>query len=199
MKRKIQSYITELRDTVIAAGLNYEVWWIYKEKNSRKKYVDTMNDYTMFFQTSIHAHFVALLVALYRLYETRPDTINIPGLLKLLDENDGISKAALNEIRYLHQEAHNLWIKVSILRNEVFGHRSSKYSVADVFKRAGVTPNELTDLIEKTKVLLNKITHEWDKDTHAFNLEASHDTHSLLEDLTKLRELRSKKGLEATL
>ena len=199
MKREIQRYITELRDTVTVAGLNYEIWWIYKEKNSRKKYVDTMNGYTMFFQTSIHAHFVALLVALYRLYEKRSDTINIPGLLKLFGKNDYISKEALNDIRKLHQEAHNLWIKVSILRNEVFGHRSIKYGVAKVFKRAGVTPNELTDLIQKTRVLLNKITHEWDRDTHAFNLEASHDTINLLDDLTKLRQLRSRKDLEATL
>jgi len=81
---EIDRYIEELRDTVRVAWLNYEIWWVYKSTDTRPEYVDTMNRYPLFFQTSIHAHFVALLVALYRLYETRDDTYNIPTLLKLL-------------------------------------------------------------------------------------------------------------------
>jgi hypothetical protein len=77
-------YVAELHHTVTVAALNYEVWWMYSSEDTRPEFVDAMNRYTIFFQTSIHAHFVALLVALYRLYETREDTYNIPSLLQLL-------------------------------------------------------------------------------------------------------------------
>jgi len=136
LKAEALKYIEELQHTAVVAALNYEIWWTYKEKESRAKYVNTMNLYTLFFQTSIHAHFVALLIALYRLYETRDDTLNVPGLLALLEKCDDFPCHALAELKQHCDEAKKLWIKVCILRNKAFGHRSKKYSVTDVFKRA---------------------------------------------------------------
>ena len=83
---EIKNHIKNLQDTIITAYHNYEIWWIYKSKDTRPIYLDVMNKYLAFFSTSIHAHFVAMIVALYRLYETRKDTINIPGLIKLIKE-----------------------------------------------------------------------------------------------------------------
>src|SRR4051794_26110871 len=87
---EIDRYIDELRDTVRHAWLDYEIWWVYKSADTRPEYADTMNRYTLFFHTSIHAHFVALLVALYRLYERRKDTYNIPTFINLLRANGSI-------------------------------------------------------------------------------------------------------------
>jgi hypothetical protein len=53
-----------------------------------------MNRYHLFFSTSIHSHFVALIVALYRLYEKRRDTYNIPRLTDLLEKEGRVSAAA---------------------------------------------------------------------------------------------------------
>ena len=198
MKQDIQKYIGELRDTAIDAQLNYEVWWTYEERESRQKYVDTMNHYTTFFWTSIHAHFLAMLVALYRLYETRPDTVNIPHFIKILEENACIPQVAISKVRQIYQEARPLWVKVSILRNEAFAHRSNEYNVSEVFQRAGVTPDELKDLVERTKKLLNEITHVWNRNVDAFNLRAADDTTRLLEDLKQLWETRSNTGVGPT-
>jgi AbiU2 len=201
MNHEIKKYITELYHTIMMAGLNHEVWWTYKEKDSRKKYVDTMNHYTMFFQTSIHAHFVAMLIALYRLYENRTDTVNIPELVNLLEKNASIPKAALHEIRQLCQESRNLWKKVSILRNAVFAHRSKKSSIFEVFQKTGVTNKELKDLITATKTLINKISYEYDHSSFAFNLDgrASEDINRLLDDLKRLRENSSNMNVAPTL
>ena len=199
MKMEIKKYIDDMNHTVMVAVLNYEIWWTYKEKESRKKYIDTMNHYTMFFQTSIHAHFVALLVALYRLYETGHDTINIPELIKLLEKNESIPQNALNEVRQLYQETLPLCKKVSILRNNAFGHHSNKYSVSEVFQKVGATPNELKDLIERTKELLNNISHVWGRSVYAFDsLGTADDINRLLEDLKQLRETRSNTNVEPT-
>jgi hypothetical protein len=142
-----------------------------------------MNRYSLFFQTSIHAHFVALLVALYGLYETRDDTFNIPSLLKILKEQDALAEATLQLLDGVYKEAKPLWIKVSILRNNAFGHRSVAQTVEQVFTEAGVTPDELRDLVEMTQKLLNELTRAWDNSGHAFNLGARDDTLRLLQDL----------------
>ena len=180
---EIDQYIEELRDTVRVAWLNYEIWWVYKGSDTRPEYVDTMNRYTMFFQTSIHAHFVALLVALYRLFETRDDTYNIPTFIKLLREQGSIPDTTLSELDALYSKAKPLWVKVNILRNKAFGHRSKAHSVSDVFAEAGVTPNELRDLAEVTRKLLNTASLAWANNAHAFNLSSRAHTLALLEDL----------------
>lgn len=189
MTDEIGKYIEELRHTVTMAGLNYEVWWVYKGQDTRPEYTDTMNRYNLFFQTSIHAHFVALLVALYRLYETRSDTYNIPTLLKKLQKAKGMPPETLDELEKLYLDsAKPLWIKVNILRNKAFGHRSKAHSVGDVFKEAAVSPNELRDLVEVTKELLNKLLLAWDNSSHAFNLGSREATVKMLNDLRSLKE-----------
>jgi hypothetical protein len=188
MDDEIEKYVTELRHTVTIAWLNYEIWWVYKSSETRPEYVDTMNRYTLFFQTSLHAHFVALLVELYRLYETRKDTYNIPRFLALLKEHDAVPEAATNELEKLYAQAKPLWVKVNILRNKAFGHRSSAHTVSEAFKEAGVTPNELRDLAEITRKLLNTATQAWTRSTHAFNLSSREDALQLLGDLKAYHE-----------
>jgi len=198
LKVEALKYIEELQHTAIVAVFNYEIWWTYKDNESRAKYIDVMDPYTLFFQTSIHAHFVALVIALYRLYETRGDTFNVPGLLAFLERCNDFPGDTLAELKQLSDEAKKLWIKVCILRNEVFGHRSKKYSVADAFKRAKVKPKELTKLIEKTEDILNKARYPLDGGSYAFNLRSAAAEHitRLLDDLKELKGRRSSQPFE---
>ena len=192
MSTDIDQYISELRHTITVAGLNYEIWWVYKSTDVRPRYVNVMNRYGLFFQTSIHAHFVALLIELYRLYETRNDTFNIPSLLKILKAEAKIPATTMELLeRIYNDEAKPLWIKVNILRNKAFVHRSKAHSVEEVFREAGVAPNDLRDLVGVTKKLLNELTHVWDKSVHAFNLGSREDTIRLLEDLRGVYGLTS--------
>ncbi len=183
MSDEIEQYVAELQHTVTTAWLNYEIWWVYKSTDTRPEYLDTMNRYTLFFQTSLHAHFVALLVELYRLYETRQDTYNIPTFLKLLKERNAIPEATADALATMYAEAKPLWLKVNALRNKAFGHRSKAHSVAEVFAEARVTPNELRDLAELTRRLLNTATQAWARSTHVFDLSSRADTLQMLRDL----------------
>ena len=183
MNDDIEHYIEELRHTAITAGFNYDIWWVYKGSDTRPKYTATMNRYNLFFQTSLHAHFIALLVELYRLYETRSDTFNIPSLLKLLKTKKAMQPVELKLLNERYAAVKPLWLKVNILRNKAFGHRSSAHTVEQVFNEAGITPNELRQLVESTKELLNAITQAIANTTEAFNLEAREDTLRLLDCL----------------
>ncbi len=183
----ISNYVEELRLTMIGAGLNYDIWRVYTNPDTRKEYLRTMNRYPLFFTNSIHAHFVAMLVALYRVYETRPDTYNIPALLKHVQTEKILPEHVVAKLQKKYEEAQPLWKKVSILRNNAFAHKTVKRTYDEIFKRASVTPDELRDLIKDTKALLNEFTHAWKKDFHAFNLNATDDTKALLEDLKSIK------------
>jgi hypothetical protein len=187
MSVDIDAYIREFQDTVTAAGLNYEIWWVYKSQDTRPKYVDTMNRYPVFFRTSIHAHFVAAVLALSRIYETRKDSYNIPSLLRVVRNQKTLDEATLDQLDQMYNKAKPLWIKINALRNKAFGHRSVAHTVEEVFKETQVTPNELKQLVEATKELLNKLSHAWNRSGHAFNLSAREETIRLLDDLKKAK------------
>ena len=188
LRKQVDTCINELRHAVIVAGLNYDVWWVYKEKVSREKFVDVMNDYLEFFSISIHAHFVALLAALYYIYEKRTDTINVPKLFELLSVEGVLSETDIAESKQLYEAAKPLWVKVSILRNEQFMHRASKLDEEDgAFRKANITPDDFKRLIDITRELLNEVTDRRDSDVHAFNLSAEQDIVRLLDDLNALR------------
>ena len=184
----IGQYINELRHAVSVASLNYDVWWTLKNKENRDRYTRTMNRYAGFFTTGINAHFVALLIPLYRLYESKADTYNIPKLLDHLRYSGHLPPAVIAEIDGLRAQAAPLWEKVRILRNRAFGHRSRAHTTEELFKEAKVTPDNLKDLIAISKGLLNQISHAWQRDIHAFNTNAAKDTIRLLDDLTRLHQ-----------
>ena len=180
---QIKSIIEDVRHTVSVASLNFDIWWVYKNKETRSKYNKTMSAYSLFFQTSLRAHFVVALIALYRLYETRKDTSNIPNLIKSLEKLEKFPKATLKRANEIYIDAKPLWRKVSVLRNESFGHLKVETSVEDGFEKAGIKADDLQVLIMLTKKLINIITNGFDHSTHAFNLNATNVTTSMLEAL----------------
>ncbi len=174
----IDKYIQELKDTITAADRNYQVWWVLKGRETREKFTPIMNRYAPYFNAAIDAHFVALLEALYRLFETRQDTFNIPGLLKILNKFD-----------QKLQDAKPLWKKVCILRNKAFSHRYKDMSVEEIFKQADMTPQELFDLISRSKELLEDISYELDSNGRTVNVNSGEFALLLLEELEEYHRI----------
>lgn len=184
----IARLIDELRHSVVTAELNYQTWWVYKEKTSRARFAGTMNRYTPFFQTGIHAHFVAYLVSIYRLHEKRRDTVNIPRFIDTVEKAGAIDASVIASARRFLTEAKPIWIKVGVLRNEVFAHRAETQDIADVFSKASVTPDELVQLNTLTKNILNGVTSHIDKTAHTFEVAAGAAATRLLNDLRRFHE-----------
>jgi hypothetical protein len=185
MSEEIQEYMTELQNIVISASLSYDVWWVFKGYETRSAYLKTMNQHPTFFYACIHSHFVALLIALYSLYETRKDTHNIPRMIYKIKNLEGVTPYAVARLNELYERARPLWVKVSVLRNNAYAHRSDSMSVPDVFAEAGVKPDELKELVDITKDLLNEANSEVFSTEHAFNLDARGSTIEMLDALRK--------------
>ncbi len=175
--------VKELQNSAIAAGFHHEIWWVFRSKDTRPKYLEVMNRYLTFFRAAISAHFIAMLVCLYRVYETRIDTHNIPTLLDRLEADGALDNEVIASLRAQYALAKPIWIKVSILRNEVFGHSALGTDADEAFEKADVKPDELKELVDITKKLLNDLTLKLRDSTHAFNLSATRDTVRLLEAL----------------
>ena len=133
--KEVQECITRLENTIKAAQLNYEIWWVYKDKQTRDIYKKAINRYPLFFKTSIHAHFVSAIIALHRTLEEK-ETINFNVLVSKIKKGKLLDAAVLDEIEKDIEKAQPIWKKVCIIRNNVFGHASLKLKFEDVMKES---------------------------------------------------------------
>jgi len=129
---------------------------------------------------------LSVVVELYKLFETRKDTINFPRLIKLLNENNLLAPDILKQIDAEKRSLKVLWKKIAILRSELFAHTSIDLSYSEVFKKAGITPNNIRELIERSKRFLNQISEGLERNTYIFDFEATEDTVRVLEDLKSI-------------
>jgi hypothetical protein len=174
----VKNLIKQVADRITFASMNYRIWRTYTEPSDRAKYMEVLNCYSSFFVTSLQAHFLATIVTLYGLYETRADSISLPRLVQ--DTSDGNLRA---ELQPLLDEANRIWRKkITILRNDVYAHLSDTDFEAK-FSDANLSPNEIERLIELSKQLANKLSQANDRSTFAFNLDSAGDTHQLLDRL----------------
>jgi hypothetical protein len=172
--------IKQVADRVTFASMNYRIWRIYTEPGDRAKYLGVLQRYNSFFRTSLQAHFVATIITLYGLYETRRESISLTRLAQEL------SDAKLHsEIQPMLDEANGIWRKkITILRNDVYAHLSD-IDFGATFSEVRISSNEIERLIKLSKYLVNKLSYDNDRSTFAFNLDPASDTYNLLNRLLK--------------
>jgi len=188
VKRKFEQDLNRVKDALVAASEHYNIWYIYKNKDDRPKYINVMNHYLGFFRASISAHFTAILLNLSKALDKNTNKrTNIYSLLQLAERNNLIQSSRLNKIKNRLNGIKDLFGKVQILRNNSFVHLSEKLDSKESFKRAGISPNDLKKLIDSSIEILRSIYYAYDRGDFAFDYGSKEDTYSLLNDLLKMR------------
>jgi len=171
-----------INQLIFRARVHYDIWWVYEGKNTRQKFLETMNYYSEFFRFDSHANFVSLLMHLSQIYETRHDTLNFGTIIKDAI-NKGINDEVVARSNMAFQEANLLWRKVAIIRGNLFAHRAVKLSYEDVFKKASITPGNLGELTLYGLSIVNPFLVALGKEQREFNSLVTDDTVHLLETL----------------
>ena len=180
---ELKNQAKSLRRDGIEALLNYEVWWTIRSPARSKLHIETLNKYSAYFEVAVNAHFVAMILPLYRIFETRKNSINLPQLVKKLRSKNVLEKSVLTNIEQQIQALNPTWIKIAKLRNEVFGHRSAKYDIEQSFARAKITPNDIEKLVRNTLVLLNEVDGALNEEYHSYKMGAGENLVSILNAL----------------
>ena len=173
----------ELHNLVTNADLNFRIWWIYVNREDRAKYINTLNDYSLFFVTSKSAHFAAVIGDLCALYETRDDTVNVNRTLKMFPPE------VAERVRSNLDEAVPIWKKIYRIGKNIFHHRNLGLDSDAVLAQVRLTPDGIKRLIEVSKEIVNTLSYAHDRSSFAFNLDPSKTTYRLLNWLSEKRSL----------
>ncbi|HVG07203.1 MAG TPA: hypothetical protein VNM67_05815 [Thermoanaerobaculia bacterium] len=176
--------LEELFQDVLRARDTYEAWWTLKSDKVRPTYVGTMNHYLGYFRIAIHSHFVAMIMALCRLYDTHKEALSIPRLVVSLQSEPGISKSIMQNVKESVAAVESSILKIKLLRDKVFGHRDRSHTYERAFEEAGLTGNEVENLIDKTLQIINALLKARNKGTYEFEHYTELDLLKLLRDLS---------------
>lgn len=96
-KKELEWYLNELYQSIITASCNFDIWWCFRGKENWDKYHSLFRRYPLYFRTSRHSYFRAIIIILYRLFENRNNTINFPHFLKILSGENLLKNAGFQE------------------------------------------------------------------------------------------------------
>ncbi len=183
LKEKLEADLKDLFSIIEDAYFSYEIWWILVSKESRDKYFAKMLQYKDFFQPTAFAHINSFIVNLYKLFETRRDTLNFPRLIKEAKSLNIFNPA---QIEFELKEAKNIWIKIGILRNKLFAHKNYQLDRKTIYNEAQINPNNIKYLIELNLIIFNALWISLGKTKKNIDEFSTRDTNKLFADLSKI-------------
>ena len=152
--------ILEVADAISLASDSFDVWWDLQEACNRDGYESVLEEYQHFFQATIMAHLVVtLIVCSYTLYDKSKGTHTIRSLLDRL-QRETSSTAVTSELQQNIDELQDIWLKIKLVRHNVFAHRSETHQAESTFRAAKLTPDEIRRFILKSRQIVAMIANE---------------------------------------
>jgi hypothetical protein len=164
---------------LMVAHVSHDIWWLYIGADTRPHYVEAMERYYNFFRYDQEAHFRALIVGVYTLFDKRRDTITLASLAEDA-RGAGFDVSAIEA--KLNQLSGRVR-KIEIMRHKLFAHRDHSMAYNDVFKAAQLRPDDLKDVLRESLVIVNDLAALVGAKVTSLNTEVSGDTKAMLEHL----------------
>lgn len=159
MTTSLPESIHEVADVVSLASDSFDVWWDLQAACNYDDYKSVLEEYQHFFQATINAHLVTLIVCSHALFDKRKGTQTIRSLLSRLER--GASNAAVtSELQQTINELQGIWLKIKRVRDNVFAHRSETCQAESVFRAANLTPDEIRRFIFQSRQIVATIANE---------------------------------------
>lgn len=124
---------------------HFDLWWATVGASDRKPFAGAIDEYWEALRFLEHGQLVAIIVDGHLLLEQNPNHLSLHRLCKLVAADGGDTRLAEELIEAASPTA----TKFMILRHAAFAHRSAKLGYREVFVRAGITPDEMREHLER--------------------------------------------------
>ena len=181
----VENILDDLIQEGIAARVHYQTWWALRNL-ALPDYYDTMNDYRHvdFFHASNSGHYKLIFITLAKIFD--PDS-KAAGLRSL---RIALEATGRNDLRDHIQKAcapmTDTVKKVMRVRNQTIAHNQKDLSREKAYKLAGITPNQMRDLINDICDLINYIARDLGRTNTIFDSDRAEE--ATLRMLERLRD-----------
>lgn len=188
MTKELHKAINELLGITADVSSSYAVWRELTNAENRDVYECTKQTYEDFFVTVDRSTLAMVINGLYMLLENRQDTHNLRSALQ-----HQRSLGRIYEVRVdTWLDEVNSWkatiTKIATLRSNIFAHRGGKLTSSEFAVRAGITPDEIGELIRNVETLLKAFAEATLPDIIAlpFAGRTAASTRELMQTLTRI-------------
>ena len=152
LKKELEVFFGVLED----ATETFNIWQACQQSHGSNKTVEMFNNaYPGLFVWIEHALLANSVNCLCFLNERRNDTLNFGTLLSRF--KDSLSPTSYGELETKIAELKPVWVKLAVLRNETFAHRTSKRAVTDSFNKASISAAEVESYIKTAQFIVQRL------------------------------------------
>ncbi len=201
MPTDIRTALLEIIERSIELVKYHAIWYELVHPDNQLQYETILKDYEEFFKSTAHAHFQAIAVTVYQLFENRKkkDTKSFPYLIDLLEPKDHVFTEKLREMIEANKSVLG---KLFSIRNKVYAHRNATSCPKDIFIKAQVSPGTMTTILALVEQILSLLTEKVGIES-GFNMrilllqKADRARADLIRIIRTLQETPSNKGIQA--
>lgn len=152
LQKELETFFGVLED----ATETFNIWQACQQSHGDNQTVDMFNSaYPGLFVWIEHALLANSVNCLCFLNEKRNDTLNFRTLLSRFKES--LSDTSYGELESKIAELKPVWVKLAMLRNEIFAHRTNKRAIADSFNKTSISPAEIESYIKTAQFIVQRL------------------------------------------
>ena len=134
----------DLLDSAIEAKAHYQIWWALANR-ARPRYVRSMNRFADFFIACQRALFDGMIIHIAHLYDRQRSSSSIEAYLRHAKSH--LPTSVVSSVKTQLTQFQGIVRAILTIRHNIVAHKCAGLSERAVFKQAGVTPNQMRDLI----------------------------------------------------
>jgi hypothetical protein len=152
LQKELETFFGVLED----ATETFNIWQACQQSHGSNETVDMFNTaYPGLFVWIEHALLANSVNCLCFLNEKRNDTLNFGTLLSRFKES--LSDISHGELEAKIAELKPVWVKLAVLRNEIFVHRTNKRAITDSFNKANISAAQIESYIKTAQFIVQRL------------------------------------------
>lgn len=151
LSEKTGNVLLELEQIVVHASVYWEQYWVLTSGEDFSLYNRTFNDYLYWYSAAKEASLIAAVATISKFFETNSSSINIHYFIKLLGAEPEDWSREITEMQKIVDQVSSTSKDITILRSNVFLHKSRDLSTEEAFGYTSSTRNGIRSLIEQMR------------------------------------------------
>ena len=158
MDKELTECFKHVRDSLNSAMAHYQIWFTLRGVGKAiESHLDDMNDlrYVDFFHAANSGNYKLMFIETACLFDSDDRTQSIKSLKLLMREN-GLSHIS-DKFESDLKSYTSLVSNIKTIRGRIIAHKEADIDPKDLYKKHGIIPNDIRDLLNLTAELLSEL------------------------------------------
>ncbi|MBL3589955.1 MAG: hypothetical protein JMN24_09210 [gamma proteobacterium endosymbiont of Lamellibrachia anaximandri] len=161
MNEELTECFKHVRNSQNSALAHYQIWFTLRGKGKAiDKYLDDMNDcrYVDFFHAANSGNYKLMFIETACLFDSDDRTHNIRALKALMTQNGWTD--LVEKFSQKLSPFEKLVSNIKTIRSKVIAHKEASVDPSELYKKHGIKPDEIKELLNTTTELLRELESE---------------------------------------